>query len=310
VAERANLVLVERIRDLVDDVRRARSRGESVGFVPTMGYLHEGHLSLVRAARRETDRVVVSVFVNPLQFGAGEDLDRYPRDLPRDSALLAAEGVDVLFAPSVEEMYPRPMATFVEVPALSTPLCGRARPTHFRGVATVVMKLLHIVLPDRVYFGQKDGQQVAVVRRMIEDLSVPVTLRVLPTVREPDGLAMSSRNVYLTPEERARARVLFAALEAGRSALAAGERRGPAVAAAMAAVLDREPVARRDYAEVVDFETLSPADPVTGRVLLAVAAVIGRARLIDNLLLDVTADAVRDPMAEGYGLVYAPFSSL
>ena len=207
------------LRALLDGERAA---GRTVGFVPTMGYLHDGHASLMRAARRDTDVVVASVFVNPLQFGAGEDLDAYPRDLERDTAIAAEAGVDVLFVPSVEEMYPRPVLTTVSVAEVSAPLEGAARPTHFAGVATVVAKLFAIVGPCRAYFGAKDFQQVAVVRRMAADLSLAVEVVACPTLREPDGLAMSSRNIYLTPAERAAAPVVHAALRSGAAAIGAG----------------------------------------------------------------------------------------
>lgn len=288
--------VIRTIADLREALRPIRNQGGDIGFVPTMGFLHEGHLTLVRRALGENDRVVVSIFVNPLQFAPNEDLASYPRDLGRDIALLAGQGDLIAFAPDVTEMYPRPMATEVSLPSLSQVLCGRSRPTHFQGVATVVLKLLWIVQPTRVYFGQKDGQQVAVVRRMIEDLSVPVEMRVVPTVRESSGLALSSRNIYLRPEDQPLALSLQEALTAGRALLEQGERRGPTVQAAMRAVFDRHPEVRLDYAEVVDAGGLEPLADVRGQVLLAVAAHVGRARLIDNLLLDVDAAAVRDAL--------------
>ncbi|MCL6454080.1 MAG: pantoate--beta-alanine ligase [Alicyclobacillus sp.] len=285
--------VVNTIAEVRAAVRAARSRGQRIGFVPTMGYLHEGHLSLVAAARAETDLVVVSLFVNPLQFGPNEDLARYPRDLERDQRLLEAGNCDLLFAPSVDEMYPRPMETEVNLPNLAAVLCGRSRPTHFRGVATVVCKLFQIVQPDVAFFGQKDAQQVAVVRRMVEDLSIPVEIRAVPTVREPDGLAKSSRNVYLTPAERADAPVLYRALQAGVQRIEAGERRPEAVREAMVQTVAERPSVRLDYAEVVDGTSLRPLAVVDGYVLLAIAAYLGRARLIDNVQLHVSADEVR-----------------
>ncbi len=273
-------------------VLEAHSRGESVGLVPTMGCLHEGHIALVRRARRECDRVAVSIFVNPLQFGPREDYERYPRDPEGDRRLLLREGVDLLFAPPAEEMYRPGFATFVEVAGLGDKLCGRSRPGHFRGVATVVTKLLHIVTPDRAYFGAKDAQQLLLIRRLAADLDLPTEIVAIPTVRAPDGLALSSRNAYLSGEERAAATVLYRSLLAGEAALAAGERRRAAVEEAMGAVLDAEPLARTDYASVVRQEDLEPSDPIGGRILLAVAAWVGSARLIDNLPLLVESDRV------------------
>jgi pantoate--beta-alanine ligase len=260
-----------------------RAAGRTVGFVPTMGYLHDGHASLMRAARGETDVVVASVFVNPLQFGAGEDLDAYPRDLDRDTAVASAAGVDVLFVPSADEMYPRPMLTTVSVAEVSAPLEGAARPTHFAGVATVVAKLFSIVGPCRAYFGAKDFQQVAVVRRMAADLSLPVDVVACPTLRESDGLAMSSRNVYLTAAERAAAPVVYAALRSGAAAIGAGERDPAAVRGLMAQIITAEPLAELDYAEVVDADSFTVPDPLAGNLRLLAAVRFGRARLIDNV---------------------------
>ena len=260
-----------------------RSAGRTVGFVPTMGYLHDGHASLMRAARADTDVVVVSIFVNPLQFGPTEDLAAYPRDLERDTALAAEAGVDLVFTPSVEEMYPRPVLTTVAVAEVSAPLEGAARPTHFTGVATVVAKLFSIVGPCRAYFGAKDFQQVAVVRRMVADLSLPVEVVACPTRREPDGLAMSSRNVYLTPDERAAAPVVNTALRAGAAAIAAGERDPAAVRDLMAQIISAEPLAQLDYAEVVDADSFTVPDPLGGNMRLLAAVRFGRARLIDNV---------------------------
>ncbi|GMA51113.1 pantothenate synthetase [Alicyclobacillus contaminans] len=252
------MIQVTRIEDLRNHLLPLRKSGRRIALVPTMGYLHEGHMALVDAARAANDVVVASVFVNPLQFGPNEDYAKYPRDLQRDAALLEQHGCDVLFAPSVEEMYPKPMATYVEVPSLSTPLCGRTRPGHFRGVATVVTKLFHIVQPDTAYFGQKDGQQVAVIRRMVEDLNMPIDIVAVPIVREPDGLAKSSRNIYLTPEERPHATVLYRALQRGLELLQSGERRPDVVRAAMADLVSSEPGVRLDYAEAVSMDTLTP----------------------------------------------------
>lgn len=260
-----------------------RAAGRTVGFVPTMGYLHDGHASLMRAARADTDVVVASVFVNPLQFGAGEDLDDYPRDPARDAEVAAGSGVDLLFTPAADEMYPRPVLTTVSVAQVSEGLEGATRPTHFAGVTTVVAKLLAIVGPCRAYFGAKDFQQVAVVRRMVHDLSFPVEVVACPTRREPDGLAMSSRNVYLTPDERAAAPVVYTALRAGAAAIGAGERDPAAVRDLMAGIIEAEPLAELDYTEVVDADSFTVPDPLAGTLRLLAAVRFGRARLIDNV---------------------------
>lgn len=255
------------------------------GFVPTMGYLHEGHLSLVRRARAENDHVAVSIFVNPTQFGPHEDYNRYPRDLERDLQLLAPLGVELVFAPPVEEMYPPGFQTWVVVEEVSRPLEGAARPGHFRGVATVVTKLFNILQPDRAYFGQKDAQQTVVIRRMVQDLNIPVEIVVCPTVREPDGLAMSSRNTYLSPEERQAATVLFRALQAAKARYEEGERDAERLRAVMREVIQAEPLARLDYVSVADPETLQELSRVEDRALLSLAVYIGKTRLIDNILL-------------------------
>jgi pantoate--beta-alanine ligase len=266
-------------------VAAARRTGREIAFVPTMGALHEGHLSLVRAARATGASVVVSIFVNPLQFGPGEDLDAYPRDEDRDVDLLRAEGADVVFLPPVEEMYPPGRATVVRVAGVSDPLEGAQRPGHFDGVATVCAKLFNIVTPDRVFFGQKDAQQVAVLRRMILDLDFSLELVVCPTVREPSGLARSSRNVYLSESERESAAALFRSLRAGEPFARRGEF-GEAERA-MREVLDAAPAVATDYARVVDPDTFGAPRP-DAPVLLAVAARVGPARLIDNLLVEPT----------------------
>jgi len=278
---------------LVTTIAAVRARREEAGrlgtriaFVPTMGALHAGHAALVRCAREHADEVWASVFVNPTQFGPGEDLERYPRTLERDRELLAEAGAVLLFVPGVKEIYPRPSVTVVEVPELATGLCGPYRPGHFGGVALVVTKLLNIVQPHVAVFGAKDAQQAAIVRRMAADLCFPVEVVVAPTVREVDGLAMSSRNAYLTGEARRVAAVLCRALETGRAVALAGERRGVALEAAMAAEIRGEPLAALEYAAAVDPDTLRPAVAVRGRVLLALAARVGSTRLIDNLLLE------------------------
>ena len=274
---------VETIAELRAALDAARAAGRRVGFVPTMGYLHEGHASLVRAARAADDVVAVSIFVNPLQFGPTEDLAAYPRDLDRDSRLAEANGADLLFTPDVAEMYPQPVLTTVSVAQVSEPLEGASRPTHFAGVATVVAKLFAIVGPCRAYFGEKDFQQLAVVRRMASDLSLPVEVVGCPTLREPDGLAMSSRNVYLTPDERAAAPVVHRALQSGAALVLSGERDPAAVRALMAGIVEAEPLARLDYAEVVDAATLAVPERLTGNLRLLAAVRFGRARLIDNV---------------------------
>ena len=255
-----------------------------------MGYLHDGHGSLMRAASDANDVTVASIFVNPLQFGAGEDLDSYPRDLDRDAAVAAANGVDLLFTPDVTEMYPHgPVLTTVSVAELSSAWDGASRPTHFAGVATVVSKLFNIVGPCRAYFGEKDYQQLAIIRRMVSDLSIPVEVVGCPIVREPDGLAMSSRNVYLDPAERAAAVVLRRALDAGLAAIEAGERATETVDRRMAEVVEAEPLAELDYAAAVDPATLTQGTELGPRVRLLIAARLGSTRLIDNDGVDVPA---------------------
>lgn len=264
---------------------RLRRQGVRIGFVPTMGCLHEGHLSLVRRARAQADVVVVSIFVNPLQFGAGEDFDAYPRVVRRDLRLLRAVGADIVFCPSRGEMYPPDTSVRVEETELSKALCGRSRPGHFLGVTTVVAKLFNIVLPDVAVFGQKDAQQVQVVRRMVRDLNFPVRIDVAPTVREADGLAMSSRNTYLSPAERKEALCLSRALDAARVAVRTGCVSAAGVKRRMAALIGRSPRARVDYIEIVDAATLKPLRRVDRAALVALAVRIGRTRLIDNTIL-------------------------
>jgi pantoate--beta-alanine ligase len=271
------------LRHALDHARRTDVR---IGFVPTMGYLHEGHLALCDEARRHTDFLVLSVFVNPLQFGAGEDLERYPRSLERDAQLAAGRGTDLLFAPALTEMYPAgPAQVRVSAPGLDDRLCGRFRPGHFQGVLTIVAKLLNIVHPDVAVFGQKDLQQAALIRRMVRDLDFPVEIRVAPVVREPDGLALSSRNVYLDADERVAARALSRALRAAQAAFAAGEDRPDVLVAAARAILEGESGVSVQYVEVVDADSLdTPARARPGNAV-AVAAHVGRTRLIDNHLL-------------------------
>ena len=272
-------------------VAEARRGGRTVGFVPTMGYLHEGHLSLVRECRKRSDVTVASIFVNPLQFGPGEDFRRYPRDPERDTALLENEGTDILFLPETAEMYPPGFRTSVEVAGLQDRLCGRSRPGHFRGVATVVLKLFHIVRPDFAFLGEKDAQQVVILRRMTADLNLDVRIIAVPTVREPDGLAMSSRNVYLSAEERRAAVVLYRSLEEARRSFEAGERQASRIRERVLGILAAEPLARPDYAEVVDPITLEPVERAEDGTLIALAVHFGRTRLIDNIILGSTREA-------------------
>ena len=279
-----------RVVEKISEFRGLRSSvgpGHTVGLVPTMGYLHAGHISLVEMARRENDFVTVSIFVNPTQFGPHEDFARYPRDMERDLSQLRDAGVDWVLAPSVEEMYPQGYSTYVDVEGITTVLEGAARPGHFRGVATVVSKLFNIVQPTRAYFGQKDAQQVAVIKRMVADLNFPLEIVVGPTMREPDGLAMSSRNVYLNSEERQAALCLHRALTAARDLWSGGERRGSALRDAMQQVLDAEPLARPDYVSVADTLTLQELDDSgqAREALASLAVRIGRTRLIDNFVL-------------------------
>jgi pantoate--beta-alanine ligase len=266
--------------------RAARSRGARLGLVPTMGALHEGHLSLVRTAREKSGLVAASIFVNPTQFGPSEDFAKYPRALENDCVLLEQEGVELVFVPSVEEMYPKDVVTWVVVDGLSERLCGKSRPGHFRGVTTVVAKLFHIVEPDFAFFGQKDAAQVAIIRRMVRDLNLPVAIEVCPIVREPDGLAISSRNAYLSPRERGPALVLYRSLMRVQKLFASGERNSAGLISAAKQEFAGEPAVRLDYVEVVGPETLAPMAVVNKRTLVAVAAFVGQTRLIDNILLE------------------------
>ncbi len=266
-------------------VQTERANGKTIGLVPTMGSLHEGHLSLVRRARQSCDRVVVSIFVNPLQFSAGEDYQRYPRAFARDLSMLEREQADAVFSPEASQMYPQPSLTSVCPGKLGDILCGISRPGHFRGVATVLAKLFHIVPADRAFFGQKDAQQIAVVRAMVRELNFPVEIEVCPIVREPDGLAMSSRNAYLNTEERAKAPVLYRSLVHARSLIQSGASDAVQVEAEMRAMIQAVPEAELDYARVVDSETLEDVRQIQKQVLVAVAARFGKTRLIDNLIV-------------------------
>lgn len=284
----------------LSDLRAARlSLKGTVGLVPTMGYLHEGHLSLIRQAKAQCDHVIVSIFVNPTQFGPNEDLAKYPRDLERDLSLIAslstpslrqaqdnASALDILvWTPSVEEMYPPGSQTWVEVEAMTRPLEGAMRPGHFRGVTTVVAKLFNAAQPNKAYFGQKDAQQAAVIRRMTQDLNFPIEIAICPTVREVDGLAMSSRNKYLIAEERQAATILFRALSAGKALYEAGERDAEKIRGKMMEVLTGEPLAQMQYVSCADYDTLEELDVIKGKMLLSMAVFLGKTRLIDNFVL-------------------------
>jgi len=284
------MMICTTINEMRSVCRGARSAGRRLGLVPTMGALHDGHLSLVHAARASCDAVAVSIFVNPTQFGPNEDLAKYPRSFERDRELLEHEGVELLFVPAAEEMYPSGAATWVVVEELSGKLDGRSRPGHFRGVTTVVAKLFHIVEPDVAFFGQKDAAQVAIIRRMVRDLNLPVEIAVCPIVRDLDGLAMSSRNAYLDPQQRKQALVLQGSLMRVRELAGAGERSAAKLAAAGREEVAAEPSVRLDYFEIVDPDTLDPVADVTRGALVAVAAFVGTTRLIDNILLEKPAD--------------------
>ena len=266
-------------------LQKFRDKKYYVGFVPTMGALHEGHLSLVRAAKKQSEVVFVSIFVNPTQFGPHEDFSKYPRTFDHDCELLQTEGVDVLFAPAVDEMYPKGAITFVTVEGLSDKLDGVSRPGHFRGVTTVVSKLFNIIEPDLAFFGQKDAAQVAIISRMVRDLKSPVEIVVCPIVREPDGLAMSSRNAYLNAGERRQAVILRKSLLRAEELFRTGERRTSELVQAAQKLFAQDPSVRLDYFQIVDPDTLEPVDTISGRALVAVAAYVGNTRLIDNTIL-------------------------
>jgi pantoate--beta-alanine ligase len=274
------------VEEMKKAAREIRMGGRSIGFVPTMGYLHDGHLSLVRESLKRADSTVVSIFVNPLQFGPEEDFRRYPRDPDRDEALLEKAGVNILFFPGNLDMYPESYRTRVEVTGLQDKLCGRSRAGHFSGVTTVVLKLFNIVSPDYAIFGQKDAQQAIILRRMAEDLNLDLKIEVLPTVREPDGLAVSSRNIYLNPHERRAALVLFRSLEEARRMFDGGEKKAAVIREQMLRTIAGEPLAKIDYVEIVDPQTFEPVDRIENEVLVATAVFIGSTRLIDNTILE------------------------
>lgn len=276
--------IIKSIEELRPIIRGWRREGLSVGLVPTMGYLHDGHKSLIVKAVSENDRVVVSDFVNPTQFGAGEDLDSYPRDIERDAAICEEAGADLIFHPEPEEMYFADNCTFVDMEQLTKGLCGKTRPTHFRGVCTVVSKLFHIVTPDKAYFGQKDAQQLAVIRRMVRDLNFDLEVVGCPIVREKDGLAMSSRNTYLSKEERKAALILHKSLMLGKEMAGRGERDAAKIKAAIIQNIETEPLARVDYVEIVNPDTMENIGQMEGAALIAMAVYIGKTRLIDNMI--------------------------
>lgn len=268
-------------------VKRLKGEGKKIGFVPTMGYLHEGHLSLAKQARKDADVVIMSIYVNPLQFGPKEDFSRYPRDLKRDMRLAKEVGVDIIFSPEDKEMYPSDYVTYVEVEKITEGLCGRFRPGHFKGVTTVVTKLFNIVKPDIAYFGQKDAQQARVIEKMVEDLNMDIKIKVMPIVREKDGLAMSSRNVYLNPEERKRATCLYEALKKAEELISQGERDAKKIIGEMKKIVVKKGVSRIDYIEIVDAKNLEPLEKLKGKVLILLAVWIGNTRLIDNTIVDL-----------------------
>lgn len=277
--------IAEKIQEVREQVKEWRKEGFTVGLVPTMGYLHEGHKSLIERACKENDRVVVSVFVNPIQFGPTEDLESYPRDLEKDSALCESVGANLIFHPTPEEMYPNGFCSFVDMDVLTKELCGLSRPTHFRGVCTVVSKLFNIVKPDRAYFGEKDAQQLAVIKRMVLDLNMDIKIIGCPIVRESDGLAKSSRNTYLNPEERKAALILSKSIKAGKILFEQGETNAKKLTDAMKDIISSEPLARIDYVKTVDLLTMQQIDKLDRPFLTAIAVYIGKTRLIDNFIV-------------------------
>ncbi len=281
------MIVLDKINELRDRVKGWKSQGLKVGFVPTMGYLHEGHESLIKRASEENDKVVVSIFVNPIQFGPKEDLSTYPRDLERDSKVCEGAGADIIFHPKSEEMYFEDFSTFVDMNGLTSGLCGKSRPTHFRGVCTVVTKLFNIVLPDRAYFGEKDAQQLAIIKRMVRDLNIDVEVIGCPIVREKDGLAKSSRNTYLSIEERSAATILSKALNIAREKIKDGERTSSNIISTIKEIIESEKLARIDYIEVVDSFSMEGVDTIEKSVLVAIAVFIGKTRLIDNFTYEL-----------------------
>lgn len=278
--------VVKTISEVRNEVKAWKKAGLSVGLVPTMGYLHEGHKSLMERACQENDRVVVSIFVNPTQFGPNEDFAAYPRDLQRDAAMCEAVGVALIFHPEPEEMYGKDFHTYVNMEVLSETLCGKTRPIHFRGVCTVVSKLFHIITPDRAYFGQKDAQQLAIIKRMVKDLNFDIEIVGCPIVREKDGLAKSSRNTYLNPEERKAALILSQAIYLGQELTKNGEKDAEKIVQDMKHLIETEPLAKIDYVQAVDAASMQPVSEIKGEVLFAMAVYIGKTRLIDNFIYE------------------------
>lgn len=276
--------IVKTVDEVRAQVKEWRKEGLSVGLVPTMGYLHEGHQSLIKKSVEQNDRTVVSVFVNPMQFGPTEDLESYPRDLEADARLVESTGGDLIFNPEPEEMYKDGFCSFVNMTGLPDALCGLARPVHFKGVCTVVNKLFNIVKPDRAYFGEKDAQQLAIIMRMVKDLNMDIEIVGCPIIREADGLAKSSRNIYLTPEERKAAVILSKSVALGKKMVAEGEKDAKKIVTAMKELINSEPLATIDYVEMVDMDTMKAIDEVKGHVLCAMAVKFGKARLIDNFI--------------------------
>ncbi|MBP3458848.1 MAG: pantoate--beta-alanine ligase [Lachnospiraceae bacterium] len=275
-----------KISEVRSQVKEWKREGLTVGFVPTMGYLHEGHGSLMKRARSECDKVVASIFVNPMQFGANEDLDSYPRDLEADAKLCESIGVDLIFHPEVEEMYAEGFCSFVDMNGLTKELCGKSRPIHFRGVCTVVNKLFNIVTPDKAFFGQKDAQQLAVIRRMVKDLNMDVEIVGCPIIREEDGLAKSSRNTYLNEEERKAALILSRTIRLGEKLVSEGVKDAGELVAAMKANIEKEPLAKIDYVEAVSMDDIEKVDTIGKNTLVAMAVYIGKTRLIDNFIVE------------------------
>lgn len=274
------------ISSLIKKVREVKKHGYKIGLVPTMGFLHEGHMSLIRKARKDTDYVIVSIFVNPAQFGPKEDFKRYPRAIKRDLMLCEKEGADIIFTPEAKEMYPKDYATYVSVEKITDKLCGASRPGHFRGVSTVVAKLFNITMPDIAYFGQKDAQQAIIIKRMAEDLNMSVEIKVMPVVREKDGLAMSSRNVYLNRKERGRAQSIYKSLKSAKELFNEGERDSKKIINKIKRVINNQPDAKIDYAAIVDAKDLRDIKKISGEALVAIAVWIGKTRLIDNIMLN------------------------
>lgn len=281
--------VVHTIQEVRNFVKSQRTEGKSIGFVPTMGYLHEGHISLMKRAKEDNDVVVASIFVNPMQFGPNEDLDSYPRDLDHDAKLCEEVGVSLIFNPEPEEMYAPDFTTFVDMNGVTKELCGKSRPVHFRGVCTVVNKLFNIVTPDRAYFGQKDAQQLAVIKRMVRDLNMDIQIVGCPIVREEDGLAKSSRNTYLSADERKAALVLSRAIRLGEQMTKDGEKDAAKIEKAMRETIEAEPLAKIDYVSIVDAVSIEPIEQLQGEILGAIAVYIGKTRLIDNFMMDCNA---------------------